>query len=36
MVIEVAKKVETNAKQYTNQLIECENKLNRKGLFGVF
>ena len=35
-LIEVAKKVETNAKQYNNQLIECENKLNRKGLFGVF
>ena len=35
-LIEVAKKVETNAKQYNNQLIECENKLNKKGLFGVF
>ena len=35
-LIEVAKNVETNAKQYNNQLIECENKLNKKGLFGVF
>ena len=34
-LLEVAKKVETNAKQYNIQLIECENKLNKKGLFGV-
>ena len=35
-LIEVAKNVETNAKQYNIQLIECENKLNKKGIFGVF
>ena len=35
-LIEVAKKVETNAKRYNNQLIECESKLNKKGIFGLF
>ncbi len=32
----VAKKVETNANKYNNQLKDCENKLNAKGLFGIF
>ena len=31
-----AKKVESNAKLYNNQLKQCENKLNKKGLFGIF
>ncbi len=35
-LIEVAKKVETNAKRYNNQLIECESRLNKKGIFGLF
>tara|TARA_Y100000590_G_scaffold273293_1_gene306822 strand:- start:344 stop:976 length:633 start_codon:yes stop_codon:yes gene_type:complete len=35
-LIEVAKKVESNANLYNNQLKECENKLNKKGLFGIF
>lgn len=32
----VAKKVETDANKYNNQLKDCENKLNAKGLFGIF
>ena len=35
-LIEVAKKVESNAIKYNLQLNECENKLNKKGLFGIF
>tara|TARA_B100000686_G_C16647399_1_gene893589 strand:+ start:484 stop:1116 length:633 start_codon:yes stop_codon:yes gene_type:complete len=35
-LINVAKKVELNAKNYNKQLKQCENKLNRKGIFGVF
>jgi len=35
-LIEVAKKVETKANMYKNQLKECEEKLNKKGLFGLF
>ena len=35
-LIDVAKKVEKKAKQYNNQLKECENRLNNKGLFGIF
>ena len=35
-LIEVAKTVERNAKMYNNQLKECEDKLNKKGFFGIF
>ena len=35
-LIDVAKNVERNANMYNNQLKDCENKLNRKGLFGIF
>ena len=35
-LIEVAKNVERNANMYNNQLKDCENKLNKKGLFGIF
>ena len=35
-LIEVAKNVERNTKMYNNQLSKCEEKLNRKGLFGIF
>ena len=35
-LIEVAKTVERNAKMYNNQLKECENKLNKRGFFGIF
>ena len=35
-LIEVAKTVERNAKMYNNQLKECEEKLNKKGFFGIF
>jgi len=35
-LIDVAKNVERNANMYNNQLKDCENKLNRKGLFGFF
>ena len=35
-LIEVAKNVESRANLYNSQFIECENKLNKKGLFGIF
>ena len=35
-LIKVAKKVERNANIYNKQLDECENTLNKKGLFGLF
>ena len=35
-LIEVAKNVESRAKLYNNQLKDCETKLNKKGLFGLF
>ena len=35
-LLNIAKKVETNANMYNNQLKNCENKLNSKGLFGLF
>ena len=35
-LIDVAKNVERNANKYNNQLKDCENKLNKKGLFGIF
>ena len=35
-LIDVAKKVETNAKLYNTQFKDCEQKLNKKGLFGIF
>ena len=34
--LEVAKKVESNSNMYNKQLKLCENKLNKKGLFGIF
>ena len=34
-LVEVAKKVESNANMYNNQFKECENKLNKKGIFGI-
>ena len=35
-LIKVAKNVELNANKYNNQLIQCEKKLNTKGLFRIF
>ena len=35
-LIEVAKTVEINTNMFNKQLKSCENKLNRKGLFGIF
>ena len=35
-LLDVAKRVETNADKYNNQLKDCESKLNKKGFFGVF
>ena len=35
-LIDVAKNVERNANMYNNQLKDCENKLNKKGLLGIF
>ena len=35
-LIDVAKKVETKAKKYNNQLNQCETKLNKRGIFGLF
>ena len=35
-LINVAKNVETTANKYNNQLKQCENKLNKKRLFGIF
>ena len=35
-LMEVAKTVERNAKMYNNQLKGCEQKLNKKGFFGIF
>ena len=35
-LIEVAKTVERNAKMYNKQLKECEQRLNKKGFFGIF
>ena len=35
-LIEVAKNVERNTNMFNKQLINCENKLNKKGLFGIF
>ena len=35
-LLEVAKNVESKAKLYNNQLIECEKELNKKGFFGIF
>ena len=35
-LIEVAKNVERNTNMFNKQLINCENKLNEKGLFGIF
>jgi len=35
-LIEVAKNVERNTKMYNNQLSKCEDKFNKKGLFGIF
>ena len=35
-LMEAAKKVELNANKYNEQLKLCENKLNKKNLFGIF
>ena len=35
-LLKAAKKVEIKANMYNNQLIECESKLNKKGIFGLF
>ena len=35
-LIKAAKNVERNANIYNSQLKECESKLNKKGLFGIF
>ena len=35
-LLDVAKKVESKANMYNNQFLQCESKLNKKGLFGIF
>ena len=35
-LLDIAKIVETNANKYNSQLKQCEKKLNKKGLFGLF
>ena len=35
-LLEIAKKVETQSNIYNNQLKDCESKLNKKGIFGIF
>jgi hypothetical protein len=35
-LLAIAKKVESQSNIYNNQLKDCENKLNRKGIFGIF
>ena len=35
-LLQVAKKVETRAKLYNNQFLDCEKTLNKKGIFGIF
>jgi hypothetical protein len=35
-LLNVAKKVESNANKYNKQLKQCENKLNKKGILGLF
>ena len=35
-LIEVAKNVERNTNMFNKQLKSCEDKLNKKGLFGLF
>jgi len=35
-LIDVSKQVETNANKYKNQLLQCENNLNKKRIFGIF
>ena len=35
-LLNIAKKVETQSNIYNKQLIDCENKLNKKGIFGKF
>jgi len=35
-LLEVAKLVEINSNKYNNQLNLCEEKLNKRGLFGIF
>ena len=35
-LIKAAKNVERNTNKYNNQLKECESRLNKKGLFGIF
>jgi len=35
-LLDIAKKVETKTIMYNNQLKNCENKLNKKGFFGLF
>ena len=34
-LIKAAKNVESNAKKYNKQLKQCENKLNKKNIFGI-
>ena len=35
-LLEIAKKVETQSNIYNYQLKDCESKLNKKGIFGIF
>ena len=35
-LLKVAKKVETQSNIYNNQIKDCENSLNKKGIFGIF
>ena len=35
-LLDIAKKVESKANKYNNQLKKCENQLNKKGIFGIF
>jgi len=35
-LLDSAKRVETNANRYNSQMKQCENKLSKKGFFGIF
>ena len=35
-LLDSAKRVETNANRYNSQMKHCENKLSKKGFFGIF
>ena len=35
-LLDIAKRVETSANKYNSQMKQCENKLSKKGFFGIF